>query len=694
MKKIFSFFAAIMMTVSLFADKTLYLVPNSNWNQSNARFAAYYFGGSGSATWADMTATADHENTYEVTIPTGFTTVIFCRMNPGTSTNNWDNKWNQTDDLTIPTNDNNCYTVKDGTWDKGGGVWSVLGGETPEVITYTFANGSTWYFDFTAVTGGANWPSATGAGLYDGNAGGNVKPTTFSQDIVRTLGEGWGSLKTQKGNWTNIALPNELPAEGVNCVVIAADGVTASWGTYSPEPEPEPVLEDITVRVYTETGAPLIWWWGGGIPGANETYTWETRPAMIQEGETNWYAWTFENVNVQEGISYKITATAEKEFTGIKEDKCFDANLAALDCGYTPDPVVTAEFVFEAGEANVDNVEFFVIAFGEGVNDTKKMTTDEEREEFKAELDVRADSVVIVRAAAGAESLIWDGEDKNVYNQTANALRCDTMYFEAFVPETALFTVTCVKPEPTPDPEPETELVFTVTVPEGTENCFIAGNITGWSFTQMTPVAGEENLFTITLEAGRDTAAYKYAYAANWESVEKGEGGIELENRTYNENDVVIMWAEKPAEKVYSLIGYINGADYGCNADYENPGEYLFVNGKLTMNFTETSYVFVKTTDNASWFMSETFVLAADEATATLKTASELVAEKVGVPAGAVTFTLVENEDGSLTLSYVKDAPANLENAAIEAVAKKAIVNGQLIITRDGKRYNAIGVRL
>ena len=51
--------------------------------------------------------------------------VIFCRMNPGAAANNWNNKWNQTADLTTPTDGKNLYTVKDGTWDKGGGTWSV-----------------------------------------------------------------------------------------------------------------------------------------------------------------------------------------------------------------------------------------------------------------------------------------------------------------------------------------------------------------------------------------------------------------------------------------------------------------------------------------------------------------------------------------------------------------------------------------
>lgn len=104
----------------------LYLKPNDNWKKDNARFAAYFFNNSGN-TWVSM-VDSDSDGIYEVNIPTGYTfgeNVIFCRMNPSTTANNWNNKWNQTEDLKIPTDSKNLYTVKDGTWDKGGGTWSV-----------------------------------------------------------------------------------------------------------------------------------------------------------------------------------------------------------------------------------------------------------------------------------------------------------------------------------------------------------------------------------------------------------------------------------------------------------------------------------------------------------------------------------------------------------------------------------------
>ena len=107
------------------AGTKLYLVPSANWNQSNARFAAYFFGSGES--WVSMTKVAGESNLYEVTVPSGsWTNVIFCRMNPSASANNWNNKWNQTSDLTY-NGTSNCYTVKEGTWDKGGGTWSTYG---------------------------------------------------------------------------------------------------------------------------------------------------------------------------------------------------------------------------------------------------------------------------------------------------------------------------------------------------------------------------------------------------------------------------------------------------------------------------------------------------------------------------------------------------------------------------------------
>lgn len=104
------------------SNRTLYLDP-WQWTSDGARIEAYFFGGSGDA-WATMTL---NNGLYECEVPAGHTNVIFVRMDPTKPEHNWDSKWNQTEDLVIPT-DKNCFTIT--SWDggvdsKSTGTWSV-----------------------------------------------------------------------------------------------------------------------------------------------------------------------------------------------------------------------------------------------------------------------------------------------------------------------------------------------------------------------------------------------------------------------------------------------------------------------------------------------------------------------------------------------------------------------------------------
>lgn len=140
---------AAVISIAAATPEILYLTPNSNWTQANARFAAYFFGNG--EQWSSMTD-SDGDGIYEVAVPSGFPKVIFCRMNPSASANNWNNKWNQTGDLTIPTDGKNLFTIPSGFWDGATDTWSTY---TPAVIveyTYTIAGssavlGSNWSTD-------------------------------------------------------------------------------------------------------------------------------------------------------------------------------------------------------------------------------------------------------------------------------------------------------------------------------------------------------------------------------------------------------------------------------------------------------------------------------------------------------------------------------------------------------------------
>ena len=135
MKKLFTLLMTLWLAIgSLFAvdfkgGEVLYLTPCDNWitNAKNngggkpGRYAAYFFGNGDK--WIAMTAVAGETELYQVTAPAGFKQVIFCAMNPTSTGLSWNDKWNQTNDLSYD-GKNNHYTVKKGTWDKGGGTWS------------------------------------------------------------------------------------------------------------------------------------------------------------------------------------------------------------------------------------------------------------------------------------------------------------------------------------------------------------------------------------------------------------------------------------------------------------------------------------------------------------------------------------------------------------------------------------------
>jgi hypothetical protein len=48
----------------------LYLTPSTNWNEGNARFAAYFFGNG--EKWISMTKVTGETNLYEVEAPAGY----------------------------------------------------------------------------------------------------------------------------------------------------------------------------------------------------------------------------------------------------------------------------------------------------------------------------------------------------------------------------------------------------------------------------------------------------------------------------------------------------------------------------------------------------------------------------------------------------------------------------------------------
>lgn len=124
----------------------IYFRPNGEWKNDNARFAAYFYLSGQGDKWMSMLPSETEDGLYWCDFPTQndggetlyFDHIIFCRMNPATKTNNWDNRWNQTDNLAL-TNYNYFITADKIT---DGGSWSIhLEKPTYDVTLYSCSFG-------------------------------------------------------------------------------------------------------------------------------------------------------------------------------------------------------------------------------------------------------------------------------------------------------------------------------------------------------------------------------------------------------------------------------------------------------------------------------------------------------------------------------------------------------------------------
>ena len=156
MKKLFLFLFALVVSIgTAWADKTIYLEPNI-WDANNATeyYAVYAWGGSSDAAWYDMEAVAG-TSYYKATIPDDRTGILFTRAGSAEDAKNFDNKWNQTVDITLPNAVNSAAYIITG-WD---------GGDGKSTVKYSAK------FPNYALLGTASASSGNAGNAIDGNTG-------------------------------------------------------------------------------------------------------------------------------------------------------------------------------------------------------------------------------------------------------------------------------------------------------------------------------------------------------------------------------------------------------------------------------------------------------------------------------------------------------------------------------------------
>lgn len=197
--------------VNISSGTKLYLTPNDNWKQAGARFAAYFYNNS-SNQWVSMTKTNDCPVVYEVTAPynkngrnVNYTNVIFCRMNPSTAANNFNEgvKWNQTGDL-VWDGANSLFVLNKDSWDAGAWVkygeyyvagngknnapwcdgldWNNQGSKLDANGAVTFSSVKAGTYEFKVTNG--TWDVTFGAGSLD------INNSTKDDCRFKDLGEG------------------------------------------------------------------------------------------------------------------------------------------------------------------------------------------------------------------------------------------------------------------------------------------------------------------------------------------------------------------------------------------------------------------------------------------------------------------------------------------------------------------------
>ena len=132
MKKIFSLFIALTAVFSLSA-KTIYLAQGELWNKDGARFAIHAFDNSQDPKifeWYSMETVDGEDGIFKADVDDKYPQLVVCRMKGDAPENIWDNKWNQTKDLSI-LEDEDLFSIKSGEGDNYDGAWSKFAPAEP-----------------------------------------------------------------------------------------------------------------------------------------------------------------------------------------------------------------------------------------------------------------------------------------------------------------------------------------------------------------------------------------------------------------------------------------------------------------------------------------------------------------------------------------------------------------------------------
>ena len=321
----------------------LYFKPSDTWKTDNARFAAYFFGNG--EKWVSMTASTSRTNFYEVDAPNGYPNVIFCRMNPSVAANNWNNKWNQTDDLNNYATKGNTYTRNEDVWDGAGGTWSCYENVTEQAaniddfgdVGIGESKTLTFKFDYIASCSGIN-PSFLDAGqgfkLVSSSTDNNV--VTFEVKFEPTSqGEKTATLQIA---WSNGGiLKKTIYANGIVACEPTATLKSASYNATTKKIDLSGSMDPCNKDLYYG----FLWRVQGDewntnnyISGTGNAYNHST--TVVDDFKQSWGGFT--DGTTYEFTAYALDANSSKWYyneEGIEVSTCIDVKIPEVSADKT-----------------------------------------------------------------------------------------------------------------------------------------------------------------------------------------------------------------------------------------------------------------------------------------------------------------------------------------------------------------------
>ena len=591
-KSIFLFFAALLCASSAWAwnveqGKVFYFKPSSAWGSDNARFAVAFGDGNNTYAWQSCTAVPGESGVYYIVSPGNYNWMILCRMKPN-STNDWSNRWNECNKVE-PNNNYNKFDMKtdwgqDFNWYKYAppmksvsitNTSTVYGGDGTQGNPYQIKKGTSISVSATATSNVTADNQTKYYKFYKKensssrtNVGNESTTSTCSFTTSSTVGtkyavdvEARNEYYSNYGTKATSSTLYFITIEPIYAILGSFNDWTHSANTWDLSDQGSNIWE---ATFHLDKGSHTFKVvYNSSYYGKNSTTITRastTVTSLSTSGEdinlttdlAGDYTFTFNSSDKKLIVAYpplpkhKVTATVNPAESGTVTgtddyEQGSEATLIATPAaGYTfknwtvagTEKSTEATYTFTVTEP-IELVANFVLEVTHDVTVSYLCGGNPipGQAETKLAVGVTTPSTVSAPAITNYEFASWKvGSGVQAEDDTKNPIQITTKS-EGDYTLVANYT--------------KIELTYNVTVPAGTEKCFIRGAFDGWDkFHEMTKV--DDTHYTITIEGATKDMEYKYACQDSWDYAD-----VQESNRTWSANDVVTAWKDPLATNVH-----------------------------------------------------------------------------------------------------------------------------------------------